>query len=66
MLSRRVGFEEIALAAEDIVDAGHAGRNHGGGSNAIARRHAAKIERLLDVVWIADMAADAGRLLRAE
>ena len=62
---RRIGLEEIALAAEDIVDAGEAVRHHGRGRDAVARRHAAEVERLLDMLGVTHVAADARGLLGA-
>ena len=42
----------------------HAGRDHHRGGDAVARAHAAEVERLLDMLAVAIPERDAGRLLR--
>src|SRR5260221_4211728 len=59
-----VGDEEIALARKDVLDAGEAVRDHRRRLHAVARGHAAEVEGLLDVLFVAHPAGDAGVLLR--
>ena len=61
-----VGDEEVALAGEDVLHPGEAGGDHGRGGDPVAGRHAAEIERLLDVLGVARPGRDAGGLLRGE
>ncbi len=49
----RKAVEEIALPDERLLDAGHAGFDHQSAGDAVARAHAAEVERLLDVFKIA-------------
>ena len=61
-----VGDEEIAFARKNVVDAGESMRDHGRRGDAMVRRHAAKVEGLLDMVFIAHPARDTRSLLRRE
>jgi len=58
--------EQVLLAAERIVDAGHARGDHGGRRHAVARPHAAEIKRLLHMLAVAFPIGNAGALLGRE
>ena len=58
-----VGDKEVALSREDVLDRREAVRDHGCRRCAVARRHAAEIERLFDVFLVAHPAGYAGGLL---
>jgi hypothetical protein len=53
-----VGDEEVAFARKHVVHAAEALRHHGRRGDAVARRHAAEVERLLDVLLVAHPARD--------
>ena len=50
---RDESLEEAVGAREDVVDAGAAGLNQQRRRHAVARGHAAEVERLLDVIDVA-------------
>ena len=56
--------EEIALPGEHVFDRRKTVRDHRGRGGAVARRHAAEIERFFDVLFVAHPARHARRLLR--
>src|SRR5581483_10671368 len=60
-----ISFEKIPFAAEDIIHAGEARRNHGRGRRAVPRRHSGEIESFLHMLGISDAAAHPRSLLRA-
>ena len=61
---RRVRLEEVVGAREHVVDAGPAELDEQRRGDAVARRHAAEHEGLLDVIGVALPGRDARRLLR--
>ncbi len=68
LLRPRLGGERqdhVVLAVQHFGDAGEARLHHRGGGHAVARAHAGKVERLLDVVLVPRPAPEAGHLLRA-
>ena len=54
---------KVRAPGERVLDPGEAGPDHGRRGDAVARRHAAEIERLLDVLRIAHPVREAGCLL---
>ena len=61
---RGVRFEGIVLAVQHVGHAGESHLHHQGRGDAVARAHAGKVERLLDVLDVPLPAPDAGNLLR--
>src|SRR5678815_2106638 len=59
-----VGDEETALAGEGILHTGKAVRDHRRRRDAVAGRHAAEVEGLLDVLLVAHPAGNPRCLLR--
>ena len=45
--------QHVVLAVEHVGHAGEPGLHHGDGGDAVARAHAGKVERLLDVILVA-------------
>ncbi len=60
---RVVSFEEIIFSRENVLNAGPSGLHDQSGSNAAARRHAAKVESLLDVIGVTIPCAKARGLM---
>src|SRR5256885_17187555 len=59
-----VRHEEVALARKNVLDAGESMRDHRCRLHAVARGHAAEVEGLLDMLFVAHPAGEAGSLLR--
>ncbi len=59
----RERLDHVVLAVEDVGDAGKARLHHQRRGHAVARAHAAEVERLLDVFGVARPAPDARHLL---
>src|SRR5689334_21747825 len=54
-----IGDEEVALTGKYVIDRAAADLDHRRRCDAVARRHAAKIERFLDMLRITSEARDA-------
>src|SRR5260370_6544632 len=60
---RVVSIKQIIFSREDVFDTSPSGRHDKGGSDAASRRHAAKVECLLDVLGVAVPCAKARGLV---